>query len=109
MVTSVLGSVTPGLGPRREVSRRTSSGPQTWTEKRLNTLARALAYRFTVPRQTPWSQRATFLFLRQLSSGEPAGLGSVWQVGVAVGSAAGSSEEDRKQEKHQDPQSWKRD
>lgn len=77
MVTSVLGSVTPGLGPRREVSRRASSGPQTRTGKRLNTLARALAYRFTVPRQTPWAQTATFLLLRQLSSGEPAGLGSV--------------------------------
>lgn len=56
-----------------------------------------MAYRFTVPRSPPWAKRDIFLFLGQLLSGEPAGLGSEKQVGSAVGSRG----EDRKQEKQQ--------
>lgn len=87
------------------MSRISSLRPTNRRKTQTELLARALAYRFTVPRQPPWaeSEPATFLFLGQLSLGEPAGLGSVEQVGVAVGSAAGSREEDRKQEKQQGP------
>lgn len=74
-------------------------------------LARALAYRFTVLRQPPWAKRepATFLFLGHLSSGEPAGLGSVEQVGVALEVQQEAERKIESRRSSRAPQSWKRD